>query len=313
MNSNDSEGQAIKNMKQQLQRKAINQFPYGEAHMHIFMNGTDYKKAVADQKNGVCDWVIHAHLAEYRKRGITWLREGGDIYGTSKRTMELAPAYGITYRTPIFAIHKKGHYGAIVGRGYETMQEYRKLIGDLRRQGGHFVKIMISGIMDFTHGGLTEPSLADSEIRELIHIAHEEGFPVMAHANGSQAVRAAALAGVDSIEHGNFCDEDALQALAASDAVWVPTIVTVKNLLGDGRFPEQVVKNIWEGQKKALLRGYQLGAKLALGSDAGAYRVLHGQGLLDEYRAFREILEEDFPDWEKRIRNGDRLIKERFS
>ena len=59
--------------------------------MHIFMNGTDYKKAVADQKNGVCDRVIHAHLAEYRKRGITWLREGGDIYGTSKRTMELAP------------------------------------------------------------------------------------------------------------------------------------------------------------------------------------------------------------------------------
>ena len=159
-----------------MMRKAINQFPYGEAHMHIFMNGTDYKKAVADQKNGVCDRVIHAHLAEYRKRGITWLREGGDIYGTSKRTMELAPAYGITYRTPIFAIHKKGHYGAIVGRGYETMQEYRELIGDLRRQGGHFVKIMISGIMDFTHGGLTEPSLADSEIRELIHIAHEEGF-----------------------------------------------------------------------------------------------------------------------------------------
>lgn len=226
--------------------------------------------------------------------------------------MELAPAYGITYRTPIFAIHKKGHYGAIVGRGYETMQEYRELIGDLRRQGGHFVKIMISGIMDFTHGGLTEPSLADSEIRELIHIAHEEGFHVMAHTNGSQAVRAAALAGVDSIEHGNFCDEDALQALAASDAVWVPTIVTVKNLLGDGRFPEQVVKNIWEGQKKALLRGYQLGAKLALGSDAGAYRVLHGQGVLDEYRAFREILSEDFPEWEKRIRDGDRLIKERF-
>ena len=73
------------------------------------------------------------------------------------------------------------------------------------------------------------------------------------------------------------------------------------------------MKNIWEGQKKALFRGYQLGVKLALGSDAGAYRVLHGQGLLDEYQAFREILEKDFPDWEKRIRNGDRLIKERFS
>ena len=92
----------------------------------------------------------------------------------------------------------------------------------------------------------------------------------------------------------------------------VPTLVTIENLLGDSRFPEQVVKIIWEGQKKALHRGYELGAKLALGSDAGAYRVLHGQGVLDEYRAFREILSEDFPEWEKRIRDGDRLIKERF-
>ena len=193
------------------------------------------------------------------------------------------------------------------------MQEYRELIHELRQQGGNFVKIMISGIMDFDHGGLTEPSLTDTEIRELIHIAHEEGFPVMAHTNGSQAVRAAALAGVDSIEHGNFCDEDALQALAASGAVWVPTLVTVKNLLGDRRFPEKVVKNIWEGQKKAILCGYKLGTKLALGSDAGAYRVLHGQGILDEYQAFREILAQDFPDWEKRIQDGDRLLKERFS
>ena len=125
-------------MEQQSQRTSINRFPYGEAHMHIFMNGTDYKKAVADQKNGVCDRVIHTHLAEYRKRGITWLREGGDIYGTSKRTMELAPAYGITYRTPIFAIHKKGHYGGIVGRSYDTMQEYCELIRELRRQGRPF-------------------------------------------------------------------------------------------------------------------------------------------------------------------------------
>lgn len=287
-------------------------FPYGESHMHIFMNGADYRAAVAAQKDGVCDSVIHAHLAEYQKRGITWLREGGDIYGTSKRTMELAPAYGITYRTPIFAIHKKGHYGGIVGKSYETIREYRELIRELRKQGGHFVKIMISGIMDFDRGGLTEPSLPEKEIRELIHIAHEEGFPVMAHTNGSQAVRAAALAGVDSIEHGNFCDEDALQALADSDAVWVPTLVTVKNLLGDGRFPEQVVRTIWEGQKKALLLGYQLGAKLALGSDAGAYRVLHGQGILDEYQAFREILEKEDAQWEKRIQEGDQLLKEKF-
>lgn len=288
------------------------QFPYGEAHMHIFMNGVDYRQAVRDQINGVNEEVIRKNLEEYRRRGITWLRDGGDIYGTSKRTMEIASEYGITYRTPVFAIHKKGHYGGIVGKAYENMKDYRKLIQELREQGGHFVKIMISGIMDFDRGGLTESSLPDEEIRELIHIAHEEGFAVMAHTNGSRAVRAAALAGVDSIEHGNFCDDDALQALASSETIWVPTIVTVKNLLGDGRFPEHVVEKIWEGQQKNLHRAFELGVKLALGSDAGAYRVLHGQGLMDEYQVFQKVLEEQWPHWEEIISQGDRLLKRKF-
>lgn len=288
------------------------QFPYGEAHMHIFMNGVDYRQAVRDQINGVNEEVIRKNLEEYRRRGITWLRDGGDIYGTSKRTMEIASEYGITYRTPVFAIHKKGHYGGIVGKAYENMKDYRKLIQELREQGGHFVKIMISGIMDFDRGGLTESSLPDEEIRELIHIAHEEGFAVMAHTNGSKAVRAAALAGVDSIEHGNFCDDDALQALASSETIWVPTIVTVKNLLGDGRFPEHVVEKIWEGQQKNLHRAFELGVKLTLGSDAGAYRVLHGQGLMDEYQVFQKVLEEQWPHWEEIISQGDRLLKRKF-
>lgn len=288
------------------------QFPYGEAHMHIFMNGVDYRQAVRDQINGVNEEVIRKNLEEYRRRGITWLRDGGDIYGTSKRTMEIASEYGITYRTPVFAIHKKGHYGGIVGKAYENMKDYRKLIQELREQGGHFVKIMISGIMDFDRGGLTESSLPDEEIRELIHIAHEEGFAVMAHTNGSRAVRAAALAGVDSIEHGNFCDDDALQALASSETIWVPTIVTVKNLLGDGRFPEHVVEKIWEGQQKNLHRAFELGVTLTLGSDAGAYRVLHGQGLMDEYQVFQKVLEEQWPHWEEIISQGDGLLKRKF-
>ena len=94
--------------------------------------------------------------------------------------------------------------------------------------------------------------MADSEIRELIHIAHEEGFPVMAHTNGSQAVRAAALAGVDSIEHGNFCDEDALRALAASDAIWVPTLVTIENSSWRQSFPGTGGKNHLGRSEKSI-------------------------------------------------------------
>lgn len=287
-------------------------FPFGEGHMHIFMNGVDYKKAVRAQEHSVNEHVICENFRCYQEKGITWLRDGGDNFGTSKRAAAIAQRYGITYRTPVFAIYKQGHYGGIVGRGFSTWREYQDLIREVRKEGGHFVKIMISGIMDFNRGGLTEESLCKDEIREMIHIAHEEGFSVMAHANGSDAVREAALAGVDSIEHGNFCNEDTLQAMADTEVIWVPTVVTVKNLLQDARFPQDVIEHIWEGQQICVKRGYELGIKMALGSDAGAYRVLHGQGLLDEYQVFGEILGKDHPEWEERLLQADKKLKEKF-
>lgn len=47
---------------------------FGECHAHIFLNGYDYRKAVETQKNGPRDALIRAHLEEYRKRGIRFVR-----------------------------------------------------------------------------------------------------------------------------------------------------------------------------------------------------------------------------------------------
>ena len=117
----------------------------------------------------------------------------------------------------------------------------------------------------------------------MLHIAHEEGFAVMAHTNGAGAVLDAVLAGADSIEHGNYMDEEALQALAESGTVWVPTITVVKNMIGCGRYSDQVLEKIWETGKRNIRRGYKTGVQLALGSDAGAYLVPHGRGIVDEW------------------------------
>ena len=57
---------------------------FGECHAHILLNGYDYRKAVETQKNGPRDTLIRAHFEEYRKRGIRFVRDGGDHYGVSK-------------------------------------------------------------------------------------------------------------------------------------------------------------------------------------------------------------------------------------
>lgn len=264
---------------------------FGECHMHIFMNGTNYKKAVELHRNGVVDADIHQKFEQYQKGGITYVRDGGDVLGVSDRARQIASEYGLTYRTPVFAIHKNGHYGGIVGRGFDTMKEYHQLVKQVRKEGGNFIKIMISGIMDFDREGeVSEIPLKKEEIQEMIHIAHEEGFSVMAHANGARTIQYAVEAGLDSVEHGNFPDEECLQALAESHTVWVPTFITIANLVGSGRFQEEGLKKLRARQGANIRRGFELGVKIALGSDAGAFCVPHVQGLYDEYEVMQELL-----------------------
>ena len=171
---------------------------------------------------------------------------------------------------------------------------------------------MTTGIMDFdTDGSITGTALSFGEVREMVHIAHEEGFCVMSHTNGARAVKEAAAAGADSIEHGNYVDEEAVEVMAEMGTVWVPTITVVKNLIGKGRFSDQVLEKIWEKGKKNIRRGYEAGVNLALGSDAGAYLVPHGQGILDEWACFQEILG-DKGDLEQRLLKGESLIQGKF-
>lgn len=263
---------------------------FGECHAHLFMNGWNYHEAVELHRHGPQEADIREKLWQYREQGVMFVRDGGDALGVSALAKRIAPEYGITYRTPLFAIHKNGHYGKIVGFGFDDLREYHALVKRAATEGADFIKVMFSGIMDFSREGtLTEEPLDAGEIREMIHIAHEEGMAVMAHVNGAEAVRSAVEAGVDSVEHGNFMDEECLEALAESHAVWVPTYVTITNMIGNGRFDDASLRRLAVRQGRKIRRGFELGAKIALGSDAGAFCVPHAQGIVDEYRQFQRL------------------------
>lgn len=287
---------------------------FGECHAHIIMDGVNYRRAVDMHKNGPDDQIIKAHLKAYQDRGITFVRDGGDALGVSLRAKEIAPEYGIDYRTPVFAIHKEGHYGSIVGKSFATMREFHDRVLEAKKAGADFIKIMTTGIMDFNaHGAVTGTPLDAAEVKEMVHIAHEESMAVMSHTNGDYGVQAAVEAGVDSLEHGNYMNEESLTMLAQSHTVWVPTLVTVRNLMGDGRYGDEVLWPIIETAKENVRKAFQLGIKVAPGSDAGAYRVLHGQGIQDEMDSFVEFLEEEKRDDVYRwLADGEAEIKKKF-
>ena len=275
-----------------------------DCHIHAVLDGVDWKAAIGRHETKPDDGFIRNMLSVYAAQGYTYLRDGGDRWGAGIRARELAAEYGITYRTPGAPLCQKGHYGGFIGKNYETLKEYEKLVVSARQSGCDFIKIMISGLMDFNRFGiLTEPGMKPERIRELIHIAHEEGMAVMAHANGYDTVIPAAEAGVDSVEHGAYLNEEALQAMKQAGTVWVPTLSTVGNLRGKGRFSETDVCKILENTTYYVNRLYRIGGLLAPGTDAGAWAVPHGSqteipllqqaGVSEEYlqRGIKKIVE----------------------
>ena len=261
---------------------------YCDCHMHMVLDGVDWRSAIARHKAGPDEVFIRRTLEAYQALGFTYLRDGGDRWGVGKQARDLAPEYGITYRTPLANLCKRGHYGGFIGEYYSDFREYVALVRKARADGADFIKIMISGLMDFDHFGvLTEDGLPAGEIRELIHIAHEEGFAVMAHANGARTVEAAALAGVDSVEHGAYQDENSLLAMAENGTVWVPTLSTVGNLRGTGRFDEGAVREILASGQENVQKFAAMGGLIAPGTDAGAWAVPHGS--LTEYVLLADI------------------------
>ncbi|MGM9604107.1 MAG: amidohydrolase family protein [Faecousia sp.] len=279
-----------------------------DCHIHMVLDGADWKAAIAAHQPEPKDNLIRQRLARYRDLGFSYLRDGGDRWGVGERARALAGEYGIRYRTPLAPLCRAGHYGGFIGRRFENLKEYAAIVSQLREQGADFVKIMISGLMDFDRFGvLTEEGLAPDEIRELIHIAHEEGFAVMAHANGARTVEAAAAAGVDSIEHGAYLDGDALAAMAERGSVWVPTLSTIGNLRGRGRFDENAVREILASAAQNVRTFAGLGGLLAPGTDAGAWAVLHGS--LTEYQLLEEILG---PETDTILHRGIETILQKF-
>ena len=236
--------------------------------------------------------------------GVSYFRDGGDAEGVSAQAKQYCLEHqelGIEYVTPVFAMHKKGRYGGIVGREFEDFRDFRALIKEAASKGADFVKIMYSGIVTFKeYGQVSCPPLEPSEIKELVNIAHGEGFAVMAHCSGKDAIMPAIEAGTDSIEHGVFMDGECISALAESNSIWVPTIAAIAAFAGRSGygsnavytarpgFDPEITRLTTERLMEAVRKAAEKRVRVAAGSDSGAFGVPHGSGTLSEYTLLQE-------------------------
>ncbi|MBU2893601.1 amidohydrolase family protein [Colwellia sp. D2M02] len=147
--------------------------------------------------------------------------------------------------------------------------------------GADVIKITSTGgVLSDTNTG-TGQQMADDELTEVVNAAHALGRKVASHAHAAAGINAALRAGVDSIEHGSYANEESIKLFKQHGAYLVPTLMagdTVVNLAKTTEFmsPAISAKAIRVGGDmiKNFKRAYKSGVKIAYGTDSGVSR--HG-------------------------------------
>jgi len=112
------------------------------------------------------------------------------------------------------------------------------------------------------------------EMQAIVADAHRLGRKVAAHAHGAQGILWATEAGVDSIEHGSYINDEGIAAMKKRGTYLVPTLYLEDWMLQSGHLPpfyEQKMKDVSAVAKANIKHAMQAGVKIALGTDAAVY------------------------------------------
>ena len=149
------------------------------------------------------------------------------------------------------------------------------------KYGADVIKTCASGGVLSPTDDVDVPQLSQAELDALVGEAHTLRRKAAAHAHGAEAAKRAIRAGIDSIEHGTFLDDEALQMMHDRGVYLVPTLTTRIGLL-ESKFPplvQEKADRALKQQDAMVKRAIALGVKIALGTDAAVYP--HGSNGLE--------------------------------
>jgi imidazolonepropionase-like amidohydrolase len=164
------------------------------------------------------------------------------------------------------------------------VEEVRKKVREVLRAGAEVVKICATGgvLSPTDHPEFTQfsPEELDVIVREA---AYRRGVRVMAHAQGVEGIKNAIRAGIYSIEHGIFLDDEAIELMLKHGTFLVPTLLAPLSVLEQGEaggMPEYGIRKARETieiHSDSISRAHKAGVKIAMGTDAGV--MPHGTNL----------------------------------
>ncbi len=201
----------------------------------------------------------------------------GDVVGPKIITAakSLASTGGHADSTNGFARHLMGDPGPREGV-VNSVEDARKAVRQRYKDGADWIKITATGgVLSVAKSGLN-PQFTDEEFLAIVETATDYGLRVAAHAHGTEGMKRAVLAGVASIEHGTYMDEEVMGLMKERGTYFVPTILAgnwvAEKAKIDGFFPELVrpkaaaIGPLIEGTFAAA---YKFGVPIVFGTDTG--------------------------------------------
>lgn len=159
----------------------------------------------------------------------------------------------------------------------DGVENCRKAVRQRVAMKADFIKTHASGGMSSDGDKFNWRNYTLEEMSALVDEAHELDRRVAVHAQGTKGIRISLQAGVDSIEHGVFLDEECIQMMLDQGTFLVPTLIISNNIAKQGRklgAPEGVVlkaEKVYAAHVDSIQRAYKAGVKIAMGTDAANY------------------------------------------
>ncbi|GGB19417.1 Xaa-Pro dipeptidase [Puia dinghuensis] len=161
-----------------------------------------------------------------------------------------------------------------------------KAVRQMYKEGADLIKITASGgVLSLEKDG-SGAQFSDEELRAIVATAKDYGMAVAAHAHGAEAIKRAIRAGVTSIEHGTFMDDEGMALMKQYGTWYVPTIIAGKSVADSakkpGFFPPVIAGKalaIGPTLQATFGKAYKAGVKIAFGTDAGVYA--HGKNWME--------------------------------
>ena len=260
-----------------------------DAHIHICMDGSPDPVAASLSESPTLTTLKAAQSARRTlMAGVTTVRDMGAKDGIDfglRQAINSGLIPGPRMLISGRLICMTGGHGWQIGLEANGPDEVRKAAREQIKAGADIVKLMATG------GVLTpavEPGseqFTEEELRAGVEEAHKAGKKTATHAMGTRGILNALKAGIDSIEHGVYLDDETVSIMVKRKTPLIPTISALYNIESKGveaGIPEYAVQKTIKVKPfhlESIRMAREAGVPVAMGTDAGTPFNMHGENL----------------------------------